>query len=71
MSTPQHASTSTSSDKVPTGVDYYEIAADLTDAEREVWATVRSFVDEKVVPVAGGYWERPRCPWSCSRSTGS
>jgi glutaryl-CoA dehydrogenase len=70
MSTPQHASTSTSSDKVPTGVDYYEIAADLTDAEREVWATVRSFVDEKVIPVAGGYWERAEMPMELLKEYG-
>ncbi|WP_369053274.1 acyl-CoA dehydrogenase family protein [Kineococcus terrestris] len=46
----------------PTGVDYFDLAADLTEEERRVWASVRAFVDERLVPVAGGYWERAEMP---------
>ncbi|GAA4965701.1 acyl-CoA dehydrogenase family protein [Kineococcus glutinatus] len=45
------------------GIDYYGLAEDLTDAEREVWLTLRRFVDTEVVPVASGYWERAEFPF--------
>ncbi|MGI4894496.1 MAG: acyl-CoA dehydrogenase family protein [Janthinobacterium lividum] len=46
----------------PTGVDYFDLASDLTDGERAIWARVRAFVDDSVIPVAGGYWERAEMP---------
>ena len=45
------------------GVDYYGLAEDLTDDERALWLRLRRFVDEEVVPVAGGYWERAEFPF--------
>lgn len=54
--------TSSTTPATPTGVDYFDLAADLTDDERSIWATVREFVDAQVIPVAGGFWERAEMP---------
>ncbi|NAZ74477.1 acyl-CoA dehydrogenase [Kineococcus sp. T13] len=52
----------------PTGVDYFDLAADLTDDERAVWAKVRAFVDAEVLPVAAGFWERAEMPLDLLKS---
>ncbi|MFB9378276.1 acyl-CoA dehydrogenase family protein [Kineococcus gynurae] len=46
----------------PTGVDYFDIAAELTAEELRVWTSVREFVDARVLPAAGGWWERAEMP---------
>lgn len=44
------------------GTDYFLIAEQLTDAEREVLARTRAFVDDEVLPVANEHWERAEFP---------
>ena len=43
--------------------DYFFLREDLTDEELDVLARVRRFVDEEVLDVIGGYWERAELPW--------
>lgn len=45
---------------VPT--DFFGYAQCLTDAERAAIARLRLFLDEKVRPHVGGWWERAECP---------
>ena len=45
------------------GTDYFHIADQLTDAERDYWRRTRDFVDDEVLPVIGDYWERAEIPW--------
>jgi glutaryl-CoA dehydrogenase len=45
------------------GTDYFRIADQLTAAERDCWRRTRNFVDDDVLPVIGGYWERAEFPW--------
>jgi len=45
------------------GTDYFGIAEQLTREERGYWRRTRDFVDEEVLPVIGGYWERAEFPW--------
>ena len=44
------------------GTDYFRIADQLTPEEMETWRTVRRFVDDEVLPVINGYWERAEFP---------
>jgi len=44
------------------GTDYFRIGDQLTDAEREIWRRTRDFVDNEVLPVINGYWERAEFP---------
>jgi glutaryl-CoA dehydrogenase len=43
--------------------DYFFIREQLTDAQRDALLRVRALVDEEVLPVIGGYWERAEMPW--------
>ncbi len=43
--------------------DYFFLREQLTDDELEVLRRVRRFVDDEVLPVIGGYWERAELPW--------
>src|SRR6266516_5151184 len=43
--------------------DYFRIGDQLTDSERDYWRRTRDFVDDRVLPVIGGYWERAEFPW--------
>jgi glutaryl-CoA dehydrogenase len=43
--------------------DYFRIADQLTPEERDYWRRTRDFVDQEVLPVIGGYWERAEFPW--------
>src|SRR5579862_8037739 len=43
--------------------DYFFLREQLTDQQLEVLRRVRVFVDEEVLPVIGGYWERAEMPW--------
>ncbi len=45
------------------GTDYLHIADDLSAEDLEVWRRARDYVDEQVLPVIGGYWERAEFPW--------
>jgi glutaryl-CoA dehydrogenase len=45
------------------GTDYFHIADQLTDSERDYWRRTRDFVDDEILPVIGDYWERAEIPW--------
>jgi glutaryl-CoA dehydrogenase len=45
------------------GTDYFHIGDQLTAQERDYWRRTRDFVDEEVLPVINGYWERAEFPW--------
>jgi glutaryl-CoA dehydrogenase len=44
------------------GTDYLLIRPDLTEAERGYLDRTRRFVEDEVLPVIGGYWERAELP---------
>src|SRR6202035_3547639 len=43
--------------------DYFFLREQLTDEQLDVLRRVRLFVDDEVLPVIGGYWERAEMPW--------
>jgi glutaryl-CoA dehydrogenase len=43
--------------------DYFFLREQLTDEQLELLGRVRVFVDDEVLPVIGGYWERAEMPW--------
>jgi glutaryl-CoA dehydrogenase len=45
------------------GTDFFRIADQLTDEERDYWRRARDFVDDEVLPVINGYWERAEFPY--------
>ena len=45
------------------GTDYFRIADQLTPEELDYLRRTRDFVDEEVLPVINGYWERAEFPW--------
>ena len=45
------------------GTDFFCVREQFTEEEWSHFITVRRFVDEEVVPVAGGYWERAEICW--------
>src|SRR6266498_3646729 len=45
------------------GTDYFRIADQLTREELGYLRRTREFVDDEVLPVINGYWERAECPW--------
>src|SRR4051794_5601340 len=44
------------------GTDYFSMSDMLTAEERDVRTRVSRFVDDEVLPVANGYWERAEFP---------
>ncbi|WP_340536884.1 acyl-CoA dehydrogenase family protein [Nocardioides sp. GXZ039] len=52
------------------GTDYFKIADQLTDEERDYWNRARHFVDDEVLPVIGDYWERAEFPRDLVRRLG-
>ena len=44
------------------GTDFFAIDDWLTDDERAIRDRVRTFVDEKLLPVVNTYWERAEFP---------
>src|ERR1700733_14002044 len=50
--------------------DYFFLREQLSDEELEVLRRVRVFVDDEVLPVIGGYWERAEMPWPLIRRLG-
>ena len=45
------------------GTDYFKIADQLTREELRFLRRTRDFVDDEVLPVINGYWERAEFPW--------
>ena len=45
------------------GTDFFSVREQFTDEQWSHLITVRRFVDEEVVPVAGAYWERAEICW--------
>jgi glutaryl-CoA dehydrogenase len=52
------------------GTDYFRIADQLTEQERDIWRRARDFVDDEVLPVIGDYWEKAELPWPLLRRLG-
>jgi glutaryl-CoA dehydrogenase len=47
--------------------DYFFLREQLTEQQLEMLRRVRLFVDDEVLPVIGGYWERAEMPWPLIR----
>jgi glutaryl-CoA dehydrogenase len=47
--------------------DHFLIRDQLADHEWDVFLRTRRFVDEEVLPVINGYWERAEFPWPLAR----
>jgi glutaryl-CoA dehydrogenase len=52
------------------GTDYFRIADQLTNEERDYLRRTREFVDNEVLPVINGYWERAEFPWPLVQALG-
>src|SRR6266496_4240469 len=52
------------------GTDYFRIADQLTAEERDYLRRTRDFVDDEVLPVINGYWERAEFPWPLIEALG-
>jgi len=52
------------------GTDYFMIRDQLRDEEIDYLERTRAFVDEDVLPVAAGYWERADFPWGAAGEDG-
>lgn len=50
------------------GTDYFRIADQLSREEVSYWRRTRDFVDDEVLPVINGYWERAEFPWQLIKS---
>ncbi|HXD67868.1 MAG TPA: acyl-CoA dehydrogenase family protein [Solirubrobacteraceae bacterium] len=50
--------------------DYFFLREQLTEDELEVLRRVRGFVEDEVLSVIGGYWERAELPWPLIRRLG-
>ena len=49
------------------GTDFFCVREQFTDEQWSHFIIVRKFVDEEVVPVIGGYWDRAEIPWPLVR----
>jgi glutaryl-CoA dehydrogenase len=49
------------------GTDFFSVREQFTDEQWTRFVAVRRFVDEEVVPVAGGLWERAEIGWDLIR----
>jgi glutaryl-CoA dehydrogenase len=52
------------------GTDYFLLRSELTVDEAEYLDRTRRFVDEEVLPVMSGYWERAELPLNLARRLG-
>ncbi|WP_426565946.1 acyl-CoA dehydrogenase family protein [Angustibacter sp. McL0619] len=52
------------------GTDFFKIGDQLTPEEREYWNRARHFVDDEVLPVINGFWERAEFPRELVRRLG-
>jgi len=50
--------------------DYLFLREQLSPEQLDHLAVTRRFVDEEVLPVIGGYWERAEFPWQLARRLG-
>src|ERR1700760_2069240 len=50
--------------------DYFFLREQLTEDQLAVLRRVRAFVDDEVLPVIGGSWERAEMPWPLIRRLG-
>ncbi|HUJ33760.1 MAG TPA: acyl-CoA dehydrogenase family protein [Solirubrobacteraceae bacterium] len=50
--------------------DYFFVREQLAEQQLEMLRRVRVFVDDEVLPVIGGYWERAEMPWPLIRRLG-
>jgi glutaryl-CoA dehydrogenase len=50
--------------------EYCFLREQLSDEQLEVLRRVRLFVDDEVLPVIGGCWERAEMPWPLIRPLG-
>ena len=50
--------------------DYFFLREQLTGEQLALLRRVRAFVDDEVLPVIGGYWERAEMPWPLIRRLG-
>src|SRR6201987_4371383 len=50
--------------------DYFFLREQLTEDQLAVLRRVRVFIDDEVLPVIGGYWERAEMPWPLIRRLG-
>jgi glutaryl-CoA dehydrogenase len=47
--------------------DYFYVREQFSDEQWELFRRTRQFVDEEVLPVISGYWERAELPWPLIR----
>src|SRR2546426_11543027 len=52
------------------GTDYFLIRPELSIAEIEYLDRTRRFVEDEVLPVINGYWDRAEFPWDLARRLG-
>src|SRR5215471_1903244 len=52
------------------GTDYFLLKADLTNSEQHYLELTRRFVQDEVMPVINGYWERAEVPVELCRRLG-
>ena len=52
------------------GTDYFLLKADLTNSEQQYLERTRQFVQDEVMPVINGYWERAEVPVDLCRRLG-
>jgi glutaryl-CoA dehydrogenase len=52
------------------GTDYFVIRPELTETERDYLDRTRRFVEDEVLPVINGYWERAEMPLELARRMG-
>ena len=53
------------------GTDYFGLRDELTDVERDYLRRTREFIDDDVLPVINGYWERAEFPWALIKKMGA
>jgi glutaryl-CoA dehydrogenase len=53
------------------GTDYFNVRHQLTPTQLGHLARTRTFVDEEVLPVINGYWERAEFPWPLLEKLGA
>jgi glutaryl-CoA dehydrogenase len=52
------------------GTDYFFLREQLSPEQLDYLGRTRRYVDEEVLPVIGGYWERAEFPWPLVRRLG-
>jgi glutaryl-CoA dehydrogenase len=52
------------------GTDYFLLRSELTEQETDYLDRTRGFVEDEVLPVMPGYWERAEFPLELARRLG-